>query len=180
MHVEVIVVINIMDCITFSHITFPFIRPLKIKRPNMTFILGCFMQYLVPFNLLFILFSQFNKPHVELLYRLYNSHPWYSVFRWTSIYPLDFLWIRHLAASFTSLKLCISRLTCPHNLRHVHLLWCISHKCRIQLIHTHSLFNAAFSLPTCLPDTEHLACALDQLWSLPYSTLKYVLSNNLI
>lgn len=103
MHVEVIVVLNMMDCITFSHITFPFIRPLKMRQ-NMTFILGCFMQYLVPFNVLFILFSHFNKPHVELLFRLYNSHLWYSVFRCTSICPLDFLWIRHLAASFTSLE----------------------------------------------------------------------------
>lgn len=101
MHVEVIVVLNIMDSITFSHITFPFIRPLKMRQ-NMTFILGCFMQYLVPFNVLFILFSHFNKPHVELLFRLYNSHPWYSVFRCTSICPLDFLWIRHLLHSHHS------------------------------------------------------------------------------
>lgn len=166
---EVIVVFSvvIMDCITFSHNAFPFIRPLKMRGGggNMNFILGSFMQYLVPFNVLFILFRQFNKPHVELLFRLYNSQPWYSVFRYTSICSLDYLWIRHLAASFTSLKLCISRLTCPHNPRHVHLLWCMSHKCRIQLIHTCSLCNPAFSLPTCLPDTEHLACFLDQLWS---------------
>lgn len=74
MHVEVIVVLNIMDCITFSHITFAFIRLLKMRQ-NMTFILGCFMQYFVLFNVPFILFSHFNKPHMELLFRLYNSHP---------------------------------------------------------------------------------------------------------
>jgi len=28
------------------------------------------MQYLVPLNVLFILFRQFNKPHVVLLFRL--------------------------------------------------------------------------------------------------------------
>jgi len=60
----------IMDCITFSHITCPFFSPLKIRWKNINFILGTVMQYLVPLNVLFILFRQFNKPHVVLLFRL--------------------------------------------------------------------------------------------------------------